>query len=203
MREDIAELVLKRFSAGGWELYDLLLREGKIGLEECLSEQYRTIRARSRKGILTEIAAHCDLREGATELMGLCDKVGIPFVIASGGLDFCIRHVLRAFRPGLVTLICPKTRFTKMGIEVTFPKGFRRDGPMDFKEALVAHYKQDGYKVIYIGDGVSDFGAARRSDEVFAIKGSALERRCVDGHLRFTSVDDFWPIIRSVRESTL
>ncbi len=42
---DTAELALRKFAAGKWEVFDVLLGEGKMTLEDCMINQFKLIKA--------------------------------------------------------------------------------------------------------------------------------------------------------------
>jgi 2-hydroxy-3-keto-5-methylthiopentenyl-1-phosphate phosphatase len=48
----------------------------------------------------------------------------------------------------------------------------------DWKQGVVAHYKDVGYRTVCIGDGLSDRGAITAADIAFVKKGSELESWC-------------------------
>ncbi|MFQ5872129.1 MAG: haloacid dehalogenase-like hydrolase, partial [Candidatus Geothermarchaeales archaeon] len=87
VEKDLPELVLKRFGEKGWERYDTLLVEGKLGLEECIKQQYGMIRAESEEQILGYIRDHCAVRPGFHELVEFSRERGVELVVASAGLD--------------------------------------------------------------------------------------------------------------------
>jgi 2,3-diketo-5-methylthio-1-phosphopentane phosphatase len=195
IEHDLPELVLKRFGAKGWELYDELLGQEKISLEECIRKQYAMIHASTKKEILDYVNDFCVFRTGAAELISWCKQKNIRFVVASAGLDFCIKHAFKANRLRLPELVCPNSVFwgQRGGFRIRFNNRFS-DYSIDFKEALVASLKgenQNGKFVIFVGDGLGDLHAAMRSDLVFTIEGSALDRICTERKIIHYSIKDF------------
>ncbi|MFC1802739.1 MtnX-like HAD-IB family phosphatase [Thermoproteota archaeon] len=176
---DTCVTILDKFSDGNWEKYDDHLLEGKISLEECMQSQFLMVKA-SKKEILKELQESVIIRNGFKEFVRFCRGEGIPFLIVSGGLDFLIQYFLESL--GLqdyVEVVAARTRFGDKGMELEFP--FMRFGDsLDFKADLVRYYKENGFKVVYIGDGLSDFEAVIEADHVFVVNGSMLLDRCRD-----------------------
>jgi 2-hydroxy-3-keto-5-methylthiopentenyl-1-phosphate phosphatase len=176
---DLAEEALKRFAEGDWRRYDSLLADGRISLEECMRSQYSMIRAKSHEEIIDYIDQFCVFREGFSQLISGCASKGIEFVVVSAGLDFCIEHAFKKTGLSPKTVVCPRSQLTSgTGIKVSFPASPFQDAA-NYKEGLVMSYKRQGRPVAYIGNGRGDLEAAARSDFVFAIADSTLERECV------------------------
>ncbi len=62
------------------------------------------------------------------------------------------------------------------------------------KSEIVKQYKDNGYHVTYIGDGPSDYEAARVSDYVFARENSRLVKYCEDNKIEFSKFNNFLEI---------
>jgi 2-hydroxy-3-keto-5-methylthiopentenyl-1-phosphate phosphatase len=151
-----------------------------------------------KKAILTALEQVIEVRQGFEALVHYCHEQAIPFNIVSAGLDFIIEHVmLKKKLKELVTIHAIETRFTSKGIEPVFQE-FRDRTSLDFKDDLVKHYKKHGYRVIYIGDGVSDQGAIKSADKVFTIKNSSLSSYCERAAIVFVEIDDFRDIIKEI-----
>ncbi|NLO90685.1 MAG: HAD-IB family phosphatase [Elusimicrobia bacterium] len=107
-------------------------------------------------------------RPGLLELARHCRAKSIPFEIASGGLDAYIEPLLAKWGLSWVGLKCGKARWRKSGgyaLRYPFGNGTLLD---DYKKERVSRLKKRGYKVIFCGDGTSDFKAAAEADYVFA-----------------------------------
>jgi 2-hydroxy-3-keto-5-methylthiopentenyl-1-phosphate phosphatase len=63
----------------------------------------------------------------------------------------------------------------------------------------VNHYKDKGYSVLYIGDGMSDKGAASSADYVFVIKGSRLAEFCKTEGINHQELSDFQEVIARIK----
>lgn len=93
------------------------------------------------------------------------------------------------------------TRFYRDGLQVEYigPDGTAVDsGP---KDAYVSSFLADGYRVIYIGDGRSDFLPARRCNMIFAATdGGSLLTLCRRENVKCHPYSSFHDII-SVMET--
>ncbi len=195
---NLAELALRRFAEEGWEDYDKRVREGALTLEEGIRLQFGMIRAESEHDILAAVKGHGAVRDGFADLVRMCDGAGVPLVIASGGLDFIIDHVLQAHGLGSVPVICARAELRPEGILVEFPSRFSELGEGDFKEGVVRHLRSRGDFVIHVGNGLSDLRAARLADSAFVIANSSLEIECTRRGYPFTAIETFWPVVGAV-----
>jgi 2,3-diketo-5-methylthio-1-phosphopentane phosphatase len=197
---DTAEFVLRTFARGDWRTTEVLFEKGEITLEECLRKQFSLVRA-SREQILNALEGVATLRPGFEEFARYCKDRGISLVIVSAGLDFVIKHFLEVKNlKNLVTVYVPKSRISADGIEFKFPRRYY-GASVDFKHDLVRHYKSQGLRVIFIGDGNADFAAAKEANLAFAIKGSRLEKLCEKEKIPFISISSFREALESIRKT--
>jgi 2-hydroxy-3-keto-5-methylthiopentenyl-1-phosphate phosphatase len=196
---DTAAWVLARFAQGDWRLFDKQFEKGEITLEECLNRQFSLVKA-SKKQILEELKNVVIFRPNFKKLAKHCKENRIPFIIVSAGLDFVIKHFLKLNDClNLVEVCAPKTVFSNQGIRFIFPMLIDRKSE-NFKHDVVRHYKTENAEVIYIGDGLADFAAARDADYSFAIRNSRLARLCKNHENRCRNVTDFQDVIEAIRK---
>ena len=168
---DTVELTLRKFAARKWEVFDDLLEEGKISLEECMIEQFKLIKA-PMEDIIQTIDAALVLRPGIVDLIEYCRAKEIEFTILSAGLDFYIDHVISKYGWNNVRRVSGRTNMDN-GITVEFPKHRFMDS-RTFKEDFVKTQKEMRKDVWYFGDGTSDREGAMAADVVFTVAGSRL-----------------------------
>jgi 2,3-diketo-5-methylthio-1-phosphopentane phosphatase len=196
---DTAEFVLARFAKGDWQTFDKQYQRGQITLEECLRKQFSFVTA-SQEEILNELDKVVTFRPNFEKLARYCKKNSIPFMIVSAGLDFVIDYFLKLNDwKGLVETCTAKTQFGANGINFIFPELFDATSA-NFKQDLVRHYKAQGKKVIYIGDGSADYAAAIEADYPFAIKGSRLAKLCGKRRMRCATITDFMKVVETICE---
>lgn len=91
---------------------------------------------------------------------------------------------------GLVEVYAAKTQFTSNGIKFIFPKQ-TDETSFNFKDDLVRKYRKRGSRVIYIGDGLSDYHAVGNADSVYVIEGSRLAEKCRREGISHEEIRDF------------
>ncbi|PSN97257.1 hypothetical protein B9Q11_04535 [Candidatus Marsarchaeota G2 archaeon ECH_B_SAG-F08] len=188
---DNTQCVLQKFADKEWMRLDELYEKGMLELVERVKRQYALLRASSEE-IVKYAKQLAVLREGFARFVGLCNKKGLPLVVVSVGLDIVVKELLKFFGFEKIRVRVPKTLPTEQGYKVFFPK-MHTTLTQNIKEDLVLHNKILGKKVIYLGDGPSDYQAIRRADFRFVVKGSKLEELCVKNgvvHAVFSSFDE-------------
>jgi 2-hydroxy-3-keto-5-methylthiopentenyl-1-phosphate phosphatase len=146
-----------------------------------------------RREILRHLQEIVSFRDGFIDFVDICLKNNFSFIVISGGLDFVIRHFLNIQGLGSIKVISGKTNIRDNGIEFEFPSK-RFDDSADFKADFVRYHKKLGFKVVYIGDGLSDFQAVREADVVFVVKGSRLADWCREQNIAYNEFTSFGEI---------
>ena len=197
--EDTTVTVFNKFIKGDWKTFNEQLDRGEITLEQCIREQFSMIKA-PRSAILNEAELDIPFRSGFEELVHFCNDSRVPVEIVSAGLDFVINHLLEVRGlEGKAKVCAARTRFTGDGIEID-PVELHDGESVDFKRDLVEYYKDKKYFVFFIGDGMSDKGAVRGADYVFAIKGSRLAEFCRNEGIEHQEIGDFKEVTAKIRE---
>jgi len=194
---DTCEFLLDTFVKEDWRAFNTFLERGEITLEECTRAQLSMLNL-SEEEALEALEKVTSFRPHFTELVDHCVAQGIRFIVVSGGLDFVIKHFLRV--GGLekpVRVHSATSRITRDGIELSFPELVDCTS-LDFKEDLFKQYNKQGFRTIYVGDGLSDFNAVRRADFLFVIKDSKLAELCKRENLPHCEITDFQEVIKSL-----
>jgi 2-hydroxy-3-keto-5-methylthiopentenyl-1-phosphate phosphatase len=197
---DTCEFLLDTFVKEDWRTFNTFLERGEITLEECTRKQLSMLNI-SEEEALKALEKVTSFRPHFTELVDLCDAQGICFVVVSGGLDFVIKHFLGTQDlEKLVRVYTATSRITSNGIELSFPE-FVDCTSLDFKEDLVKQYNEQGFRTIYVGDGLSDFNAVRRVDFLFVIKDSKLAELCKRERIPHREITNFHEVIKSLNDT--
>ncbi len=199
---DTSVVILEKFAEENWRIYDEQLERGEISLQECIQRQFSTVRV-SKVRILKETEGAMSTRPNFKALVQQCITDEIPFEIVSAGLDFVIEHFLEhnGWQRSL-KVHAPKAKCTGRGIKFTFPKLLDKSS-IDFKQDIVRHYRRQGRRVIYIGDGIGDYHAAQDADLVFAIKNSKLAEMLKKSKIPHTEISDSQEVVEALKRSTL
>jgi 2-hydroxy-3-keto-5-methylthiopentenyl-1-phosphate phosphatase len=121
-------------------------------------------------------------------------KKGIRIVIVSNGLDFYIKRILEDNGLQNIEYHAAETRFHSNSLKVWYigPDGSIVDS--GFKGKYVNQYLDDGYQVVYIGNGTSDLTPASCSHQVFATE--SLLKHCQRTGLACIPFTSFFEITR-------
>lgn len=195
---DTAKFVLSKFARGDWKIPDAQFAKGEITLEKCMQIQLSMVQA-SKSLIIHELERVTVFRPNFRRLAEYCRRHSVPLIVVSAGLDFVIKHFLKInCCLDLVQVRAAKTRWTRNGIKLTFPKLLHK-ASVNFKDDLVRNCRGAGNEVIYVGNGTSDAAAAEIADTVFAIKDSALAMLCTKKNIPYKEIDDFQEVIEAIR----
>lgn len=194
---DTCVVILDKFANEDWRIYDDQLEKGEITLKECLNKQFSTVKV-SKARILKELETKAVFRLNFEELVEYCAAHKVPLIFISAGLDFVINHFLKLKGwKGLVKVYAPKAKLTKQGIKFVFPKLSSKTSE-NFKDDFVKRCKKEGWTVVYIGDGLADYLAAKNADFRFAIKDSKLAELLKKDRVAFTEISDFGEVVAGI-----
>jgi len=186
--EDISFIMLDIFAVGDWRKIYEEYQDGKITVGRFNREAFAMVKA-DRKRLLASVEGKMTTRSGFKELVACCRRKNFRFVIVSNGLDFYIKHILETAGLYDIEIYASQTCFhgDKLSVEYIGPDGTPLDS--GFKEAYVEKFLRDNYRVVYIGDGTSDYLPARKCHHIFAT--GALLKRCQQEKLTCTPFSGF------------
>ena len=194
-QEDEAFLLLDTFATGNWKQLLTEYREGKISVGYFNTKAFTMVKA-DRQTLVDFVRRRVKIRDGFNELLAYCRRQDFQFVIVSNGLDFYIEMILRDIGAENIEVFAAQTRFSSEGIEVKYigPEGSQlQDG---FKEAYTRLFLSRGYRVVYVGNGLSDIPSARLAHHTFAI-GELLDC-CKEMNFNCISFTDLNDVVRSL-----
>jgi len=165
--KDVSFLLLDAFADGDWRQLLAQYREGKISVNHFNTHAFAMIKA-DRQTLLKFALGKVEIRAGFHELITYCRRKGFQFVIVSNGLDFYIKAVLKDVGIENIEIFAAQTRFGPDGIETRYigPEGNQLEN--GFKEAYTGSFLDRGYRVVYVGNGISDIPPARQAHYIFA-----------------------------------
>ncbi len=191
--EDVSFMLLDAFADGDWRQLLREHQEGKISVGRFNTEAFAMVKA-DRESLLEVAKEKVKIRAGFHELVACCRRKGFRFVIVSNGLDFYIDEILRSIRMADLEVFAAQTRFHPEGLKVQYigPDGSYLNS--DFKVAYINSFLNEGYRIIYMGNGTSDFPPAQKSYHVFAT--GALLEHCKEANLGCTPFTDFNEVVK-------
>ncbi|MBD3181193.1 HAD-IB family phosphatase [Candidatus Poribacteria bacterium] len=168
-KTDVGHKIYTSFGDDRWEEVNKRWRRGEISSKDCLIGEYSFVDASEDEVI--EYVMGMDIDVGFLDIVHTCRDNNIPLAIASDGFDFYIKALLEKYDlyDKGIDIFCSEMEFKGRKVELSFPyydKGCGLCG--NCKKLHVQKFRDEGRKVIYIGDGLSDRFAARSSDVVFA-----------------------------------
>ena len=196
---DIGDLVVEEFAEPGWESLMDLYRAGEINVREIWVREMKLLREDREAAAVKRCLEVAEIREGFGDLVDYCDSNGIPIEVASSGLDFYIDAILAANGFGDLPRVRPVTRYDADG------RGFMvmDDGVEDCgmtamcKCSRIWRFRRKGYRVMFIGDGVSDACAVTQADLVLGT--GRLRKTCTDKGIEHTPFESFYDVLEVVR----
>jgi 2-hydroxy-3-keto-5-methylthiopentenyl-1-phosphate phosphatase len=197
--EDVSYLLLDEFAQGSWrELLDDY-QEGKMSVGAFNTAAFAMIK-RDEKALLDFVlgSGRVRLREGFAELLDCCKAKRLDFAIVSNGQDFYIKALLRKMGINNVRYYAATSSFDTGGVVVHY---IGPDGCVVtdcFKETYARLFLSQGYRLIYIGNGLSDAYPARLADHVFAT--GEMVRRCNELGIKCTPFDDLHEVARALED---
>lgn len=170
-----------------WKELEESLAAGRIELREVLSAQARAMRL-SLDEADALLAQSVKFDASFSAFVAACEQQGVALAILSSGVAPLIGRALR--RKGL-------ERVPILASEVVIePTGWifqHRDASANGhdKAAAVRAAQAAGKRVVFVGDGLSDYAAALAADRCFAKRGRALQRFLGERGVQFTAFDTF------------
>ncbi|MDD4858958.1 MAG: MtnX-like HAD-IB family phosphatase [Dehalococcoidales bacterium] len=200
--KDVSYMVLDDFADGDWRS---LLREyqtGRIPVGTFNSRAFGMIKA-DKKTLLDYILNSPELRfrPGLKELLDYCKQHNLEFVIVSNGQDFYLEAILKKLGLPDVRFYAATSRFLPGGLQVDYIAPDGKITEEGFKDKHTDMFLKQGYRIIYIGNGVSDYSPARKADYVFAT--DELLERCETLHTNCVPFKDLNDVVEGLKRLKL
>ena len=195
---DTGVFLMDRYAPKNWRIIEKQFERGELTFEESLAREFAMLKVSERE-MLNALEPATHFRPNFNELMQYCSREQFQLTIVSGGLDFGIRHFLGLKGWTNLEIYAPKAKPTKNGIELKFPDRLEKNST-NMKDDFVIHHMKHGSKVVYIGNGTSDYPSARIADLVFAIRDSKLARLCRNGGVDCEEITDYQQVVDSMEK---
>jgi len=193
--EDVSFTLLDTFASGDWRQLLSEYKEGKISVGCFNTRAFAMVKA-DRQSLLEAIKGQVKVRAGFHELVVCCRRKGFRLAIVSNGLDFYITATLSDIRIEDIPVFAAQTRFLPEGMQVKYVGPDGEHLPDGLKEAYVSLFLKSGHQVVYVGNGPSDFPAAKRCHHIFA-RGELLDY-CKKANLEYNVFTDFNDIVATL-----
>jgi 2-hydroxy-3-keto-5-methylthiopentenyl-1-phosphate phosphatase len=193
--KDISFLLLDAFAGAAWREHLEKYQEGKISVGEFNRLSFSMVKA-GHQEMLDYIKDRVRLRPGFQEFAQFCREKGFRLVIVSNGLDFYIEEILKGLGLKDIEHHAAETRFNQEGLKVRYVGADGTVLDRDFKLSWVKKFLNEGYRVVYIGDGNSDFVPAQQCHHIFAT--ASLLIHCQQNDVACTPFADFNDVIKAM-----
>jgi 2,3-diketo-5-methylthio-1-phosphopentane phosphatase len=193
--EDFVDRLLEKHADLAWREVEEEWKSGRIGSRECLARQIDMVRC--TPGQFARLVTGMKIDAGFASFVALCRQHLLPLRIVSDGLDVAIRAILAQHDLDGLPIFANRLEHRSGGhMRILFPEargnciaasGMCKCAQAEAAAGGIAH-------TLLIGDGASDFCAARAADFVFA-KGR-LAAYCAAEKIPFAPFGDFFDVCR-------
>lgn len=175
-------------------------RDGKFGSQECLVKQFELVPNLTPE-LISNFLNTMQIDEGFISFSNLAQKHNIPIVVLSDGLDYFINNIFEKHNLEYINVITNHAYFEDKGklkdkFVIEFPNDSKHctNNAGTCKCKVVKNLKKLYKKVVYIGDGASDFCVSKEPDIVYAKAG--LAEYCRNNDIKFVEYKTYKDIIR-------
>jgi HAD superfamily phosphoserine phosphatase-like hydrolase len=137
----------------------------KVKVEDFMKRAFSGA-ALTREIIESFVKTKVRARRGIREFILACEAGGVPFEIASGGIDLYADPFFKKHGVSVKSFF-GRARVVKGGLKISYPFLKRMD-LSSFKASRVKRLQRAGYRVVFFGDGPNDLKAAGLADKVYA-----------------------------------
>ncbi len=190
-KADVWDTLVKACNSTRWQSLIEDYVGGRISSRQCNLELAQSL-SLSRSEACA-IASRIGLDPTFRQFVDWAQERQSPLMILSDGYDFYIDLLLKQEGIASIPVYSNRMVWTEDGIQVEFPL-YRPDCERDMAHCKCQHVRSaNGYRRVYIGDGVSDTCAAGKCDFVYA-KRNLLDY-CRERQIQHKSFDHFLEII--------
>jgi len=195
--KDVSFLLLDYFGDGSWRQMLKEYQDGKMSVGAFNRKAFAMIKA-DRETLLDMVfnSGKITIRPGFRELLDYCSAKGLDFAIVSNGQDFYIEAMLEDLGIKNIEFFSARSRFSPEGLLVKYIGPDGNEVEDRFKDVYTELFLNRGYRVIYIGNGLSDFNPARLSYHAFAT--GDLLSLCRKNNLDCTPFDDLNDVVKGL-----
>lgn len=174
-KEDTLNKFLCTYAGENWlDIEDDWIK-GKIGSKECIEKQMQLFDNVDEQS-LNDFINSIEIDETFPDFLNYLKLQGIDFYIVSDGFDYFIERILKKYNISGVKIFSNKLEIKNRKFRTYFPNYNPECIPASgvCKCNVIKSSRIVTKRVLYAGDGLSDFCAAKNADFLFA-KGKLLE----------------------------
>ncbi len=197
-KEDGLYSFIEKYAQGNWQEVEQAWVRGDISSKECLVNEFKLIPDLSEE-LISDFVRNVIIDEYFKMFYyETISKNNFDFYIVSDGIDYFIDKILRQNGLENIKIISNHGYFRGEFFEITFPNDFSgcKNNAGTCKCNVLSSLKSNYKRIIYIGDGVSDFCVASHADILYAK--SKLADYCIQEEIDFIKFNSFNDIIQSM-----
>ena len=181
---------ISTYAQGDWQKIEQDWVEGKISSKECLIEEFNLVPNLSEE-LIDNFINTLTIDKTFINFYSEIVRNNINFYIVSDGIDYFIDKIFSRYGISGIKIISNHGEFVNGKFVITFPN----DNPKCINNAgtckcsVLSGLKNKYEKIIYIGDGVSDFCVAGKADILYAK--SRLKDFCKGKNIKCIPFDKF------------
>ena len=173
-KQDVTDALLEKYALPLWHQIEKDWEDGLIGSRECMQEQVALLRA--SKDQVDDLADSMEVDKHFASFAALCQKKNIPLYIVSDGLDYVIKRVMQRMGLNLPVIASHLAHKGQDRWELTAPFANGSCGQSTCKCAISQKIITTTHadKILYVGDGRSDFCVSMQEADMILAKDSLL-----------------------------
>ena len=194
--EDVSFFILDAFANGDWRSMLQEYKDDKITVGSFNRQAFSMVKE-SKESLKKLVLEKTRIRPGLPQLLNYYKQQGFRFVIVSNGLEFYIKTILDNLGLDGVEVIAATAEFEPQGIIAKYIGPDGKELQNDFKKAYTSRFVEEGYKVIYIGNGASDVNSARLAEHAFAT--DTMLEKCRQDDLKCHPFSDLNDVVEGLK----
>jgi 2,3-diketo-5-methylthio-1-phosphopentane phosphatase len=196
--QNVAETLLERYGGAWWREYRQSFRDGGMTLREYQERAFSDVEATLAE-MGEGLRGLCRPREGFAEFVDFCKTNDIQLIINTNGLRFYVDSVLEHAGIEGLSVCAVACEGEPHHLRYAYPYATEtcREWGNCKCHVLEQSRSSSGVKTVMIGDGWSDYCAARLADASFAR--AAMRDHCDANGVAYIPFEDFYDVLAAFR----
>ena len=180
----------KEHCVDGWQDVEKLWVEKKIDSKECLEREFALVPDLSQK-LIDEYLATISIDKSFKNFYEVFKNNDADIFVVSDGIDYFIEKILENYGIKGIKIISNHGEFSVGKMKFSYPNNSKNciNNLGTCKCNILKDMKKRYEKVVFIGDGISDFCVADKADILFAK--TALLEYCEKNGIKYNKYDSF------------
>ena len=196
-KKDAIYNFFKTYCSDGWQEAENLWLDNKISSKECLRREFDLVPNLSQK-LIDDYLETIEIDETFREFYNFCTENDIKVCIVSDGINYFIEKILENHGIKGIKVFSNHAEFVNGEYVFSYPNESPKcvNNLGTCKCEVLSNMKKFYEKVVYVGDGVSDYCVADKADTLYA-KTSLIDY-CEQNGINYISYNTFADIKNSL-----